>query len=183
MTDKKKKKSIVTGKGDNGYTYVLSGKKLRKDDINLEVVGTIDELSSFIGLAKSLVKKKNTKRILDKIQRDLLVLGSQICKESPQKQKKKINREHIRYLESKIEKLEEHLSFDNFVLTGDDLPSSSLHILHTVTRRLERRVVTLISQTGFEDKNVLVYLNRLSDLFFLLACECSCEQRIGSGEE
>lgn len=180
MSNKKNKKSIVTGKGDTGYTYTLSGDKIRKDDILLEVVGTIDELSSFIGLAKSLSKNKTTEDVLDKIQRDLLILGTQICKGNSNKLKKNIGREHIQYLECKIEKLEEHLSFDNFVLTGDDLPSSSLHILHTVTRRLERRVVTLTDETDFEDKNVLVYLNRLSDLLFLLACDCSCKQRIKS---
>lgn len=178
MSDKKRKKSIVTRRGDAGYTYVHSGEKLRKDDSRLEAVGTIDELSSFIGMAKSLVKDKNLKDILEKLQRDLLILGTQISGLNSKKLKRKITSRHTRYLERKIEKLEKGFSFENFVLTGDNLASSALHIVHTITRRLERRVVVLTNETRFEDKNVLVYLNRLSDLFFLLACECSCEQII-----
>jgi cob(I)alamin adenosyltransferase len=180
-----KKKSIVTGKGDTGYTYTRSGEKIRKDDIRLEVVGTIDELSSFIGLAKSLLKDQNPKDILKKIQKDLLVLGTQISGETLKKLKEKINLKHIQYLEKIIKELEKNLKFENFVLTGDDLTSSALHIIHTITRRVERRVVTLTSEAGFEKKNtknILIYLNRLSDLFFLLACKYSCKEIIKTGE-
>jgi cob(I)alamin adenosyltransferase len=182
LSDKKRKKSIVTRRGDAGYTYVHSGEKLRKDDLRLEAVGTIDELGSFIGMAKSLVKDKNLRDILKKLQRDLLILGTQISGLNSKKLKRKITSKYTRYLESKIEELEKKFSFENFVLPGDDLVSSILHVVHTVARRLERRVVALKSKTEFEDKNVLVYLNRLSDLFFLLACECSCEQTIETEE-
>lgn len=177
-----KKKSIVTGKGDAGYTYTRSGEKIRKDDIRLEVAGTIDELSAFIGLAKSLVKDQPPKGILRKIQKDLLVLGTQFSKRDYEKSKEIFSLDHIKYLEKEIGELEENLTFENFVLTGDDLASSALHILHTITRRLERRVVTLTDETKFDDKNVLIYLNRLSDMFFLLACKCSCKEIIKPGE-
>jgi len=182
MSDKKRKKSIVTKKGDAGYTYVYSGEKLRKDDLRIEAVGTIDELSSFMGMAKSLVKDKNLRDILEKLQRDLLVLGTQISGLNSKKSKRRITSRHTKYLEGKIEELEKRFSFENFVLPGDNLVSSTLHVVHTVARRLERRVVALKNKTEFEDKNVLVYLNRLSDLFFLLACECSCEQIIKTEE-
>jgi len=183
MSDKKKKKSIVSGKGDTGYTYTRLGEKIRKDDIRLEVVGTIDELSSFIGLAKSLVKDRNIENILKTIQEDLLVLGTQLSKRDYGKSKEIFSFDHIKYLEKGIGELEKNLTFENFVLTGDDLASSALHILHTVTRRLERRVVTFTDETKFDDKNVLIYLNRLSDLFFLLACECSCNEINKTGED
>jgi cob(I)alamin adenosyltransferase len=186
MSDKdisKKKKSIVTGKGDAGFTYTRSGKKLKKDNIRIEAVGTIDELSSFIGLAKSLVKEQKLKGILKKIQKDLLVLGTAVSGEAPENLNEKISPNHIQYLEKAINELEKNLTFENFVLTGDDLASSALHILHTITRRLERRVVALINNTAFEDKNALIYLNRLSDLFFLLACECSCKETNKKGED
>jgi len=182
MSNKERKKSIVTKKGDAGYTYVCSGEKLRKDDLRIEAVGTIDELSSFIGMAKSVVKDKNLRDILEKLQRDLLILGTQISGLNSKKSKRKITSRHVRYLEVKIEELEKKFSFENFVLPGDDLVSSTLHVVHTIARRLERRVVALTNETKFEDKNVLVYLNRLSDLFFLLACECSCEQTIKTEE-
>jgi len=182
MSDKERKKSIVTKKGDAGYTFARSGERLRKDDLSLEVVGTIDELSSFTGLAKSLVKDKNLRNILKKIQKDLLILGTQISERNSKKSKGTISPKHTQYLERKIEKLEKGFSLGSFVLAGDDLASSALHIVHTITRRLERRVVALKNKTEFEDKNVLVYLNRLSDLIFLLACQCSCEQTIETEE-
>jgi len=182
MSNKERKKSIVTKKGDAGYTYVCSGEKLRKDDLRIEAVGTIDELSSFMGMAKSMVEDKNLRDILEKLQRDLLILGTQISGLNSKKLKRKITSRHTRYLEGKIEELEKKFSFENFVLTGDDLVSSTLHVVHTVARRLERRVVALKNKTEFEDKNVLVYLNRLSDLIFLLACQCSCEQTIKTEE-
>ena len=63
----KDKNSIVTKKGDGGYTYPYSGDKLSKNDLKLEVIGTMDELSSFLGMAKSLIKGKGDKSILEKI--------------------------------------------------------------------------------------------------------------------
>jgi cob(I)alamin adenosyltransferase len=177
-----KRKSIVTGKGDEGYTYTRSGEKVRKNDIRFEVVGTIDELSSFVGLSKSLVEDKKLRDILRKIQKDLLILGAQVSGEIPKNPEERIERKHIQYLEKIINELEENLKFENFVLTGDDLASSSLHILHTITRRLERRVVTFTDESKFDDENVLIYLNRLSDMFFLLACKCSCKEITGTGE-
>ncbi len=186
MSDKsKKKKSIVTGKGDAGYTYTRTEKKLRKDDISLEVVGTIDELSSFIGLSKSLLKDQKLKDILKRIQKDLLVLGVQVPGGIPKKSEEKIGIKHIQYLEKRINELEKNLRVENFVLTGDDLTSSVLHIVRTITRRLERRVVTLVSKSVFGEqstKNILIYLNRLSDMFFLLACRCSCKEIIKNKE-
>jgi len=117
MSNKKRKKSIVTRKGDAGYTYVHSGNKLRKDDLRIEAIGTIDEFSSFIGMAKSLVEDKNLKDILEKLQRDLLILGTQIYGLGFKKSKRKITSRHTRYLEGKIEELEKKFSFENFVLT------------------------------------------------------------------
>jgi cob(I)alamin adenosyltransferase len=177
-----KKKSIVTGKGDEGYTYTRAGERIRKDDVRIEVVGTVDELSSFIGLAKSLIEDQNVKNVLKRTQKDLFVLGAQVSAGNPEEQKEKIGPNHIQYLEKTIHELEKKLTFKNFVLTGDDLVSSALHIVHTIIRRLERRVVTLTRKNNFENKstkNILIYLNRLSDMFFLLACECSCKEITG----
>jgi len=129
-----------------------------------------------------MVEGKNLRDILEKLQRDLLILGTQISGLNSKKSKRKITSRHARYLEVKIEELEKNFAFENFVLPGDNLVSSTLHVVHTVARRLERRVVALKNKTEFEGKNVLVYLNRLSDLIFLLACQCSCEQTIKTEE-
>ena len=176
MSIKRRKQSIVTRKGDKGYTYVYSGDKLSKDDLRLEVTGTMDELSSFLGMAKSLIKNKDGKDILDKVQKDLFILGSQVSGVGSKKLKREITSKNIRYLENEIEKLEKRFPFKKFVLAGDNLVSSTLHIARTVARRLERRVVALGNKEKYRNKNILVYLNRLSDLLFLLACQYSSEK-------
>ena len=176
MSVKEKKQDIVTKKGDEGYTYVYSGDFLRKDDLRLEVVGTMDELCSFLGMAKSLIKDKSGKNILEKIQKDLFNLGSQISGLGFKNLKRKISSRNIRYLEDRIVKLEKRFPFKNFVLPGDNLVSSTLHVVRTVARRLERRVVALRNKEKFRNKNILIYLNRLSDLLFLLACRYSSEK-------
>jgi len=79
-------------------------------------------------------------------------------------------------LEDKIEKLEKRFPFKDFVLPGDNLVSSTLHIGRTVARRLERRVVALRNKEKFKDKNIIIYLNRLSDLMFLLAIQYSSKR-------
>ena len=176
MPIKKRKQSIVTKKGDQGYTYLSSGDKLSKDDLRLEVMGTMDELSSFLGMAKSLVKDKKDRNILEKIQRDLFILGTQISVLNFKKLKRGVTSKNIGYLENEISRLEKRFVFNNFVLAGDNLVSSTLHIARTVARRLERRMVTLRNKEKFRNKNILVYLNRLSDLMFLLACRYSSEK-------
>jgi len=173
-----RRQSIVTKKGDRGYTYPYSGDKLSKDDLRLEVVGTMDELCSFLGMAKSLVKDKSGKNILRKIQKDLFTLGTQISGLGSKKLKRRITSKNIRYLEDRIKKLEKRFPFKDFVLPGDNLVSSTLHVARTITRRLERRAVTLRNKGKFKSKNILVYLNRLSDLIFLLACRYSPESPV-----
>jgi len=176
MSIKERKQSIVTKKGDRGYTYRYSGDKLSKDNLSLEVVGTTDELCSFLGMPKSLIKDKSGKDILERIQRDLFILGTQISGISSKKLKRRITSPNIQYLEQRIKGLEKRSPFKNFVLPGDNLVSSTLHVARTVARRLERRVVALRNKEKFKNKNILVYLNRLSDLIFLLACRYSSEK-------
>ena len=163
------KQGIVTKKGDGGYTYVYSGDKLSKDDLKLEAVGTMDELSSFLGMAKSLVKDKRGKNILEKIQKDLFNLESQISGMDSRKLKSKISSRNIRYLEDRIKKLEKKFPFKDFVLSGGNLVSSVLYITCSIARRLERRIVALRNKEKLKAKNILIYLNRLSDLLFLLS--------------
>ncbi|MEA3560419.1 MAG: cob(I)yrinic acid a,c-diamide adenosyltransferase [Candidatus Omnitrophota bacterium] len=169
MLIKKRKQSIITKKGNKGYTYLSSGDKLSKDDLRFEAAGTMDELSSFLGMAKSLVKDKKDRNILEKIQRDLLIIGAQISVLNFKKLKRGLTSKNVGYLENEISRLEKRFVFNNFVLAGDNLVSSSLHIARAVARRLERRVITLKNKEKFRNENILVYLNRLSDLIFLLA--------------
>ena len=173
MVTERRTRSIVTKKGDNGNTYVLSGHKLSKEDLRLEVVGTMDELSSFLGMAKSLINDKGGKDILERVQNDLFIVGSRISGGRYQKSGKSSLSTYIKYLENEIKKLEKKYPFRGFVLSGNNLCSATLHVARTVARRLERRVVALKNKKKFKNKNILIYLNRLSDLIFLLACKYS----------
>ena len=165
------KQSIVTKKGDRGYTYAYSGDKLSKDDLKLETIGTIDELNSFVGMAKSLIKDEKDKNILEKIQKDLFNLESQISGIGSGKPKSKISLKNVQYLEQIIKKIEKRFPFKDFVLPGNSVASSVLFITCSITRRMERRVVALEHKEKFKAKNILIFLNRLSDLVFLLACK------------
>jgi len=171
--EKKRGQSIVTKIGDKGYTYLYSGDKLPKDDLRLEAIGTMDELGSFLGMAKSLVEDKSGKNILERIQRDLFILETQISGLGSKKLKRRVTSKNIQYLEQRIKELEKRFLFKDFVLPGDNLVSSVLHVARTIARRLERRVVALRNKEKFKNKNIIVYLNRLSDLIFLLACRYS----------
>ncbi|MCK5706644.1 MAG: cob(I)yrinic acid a,c-diamide adenosyltransferase [Candidatus Aureabacteria bacterium] len=162
---------ITTKKGDNGTTSQLKGKPISKDDIKIEAIGTVDELCSFIGMAKSIVNKKTTKNILTNVQKDLFVIGSEIVSNPSYNLKKRIDTDNIKILEAKISYFEKNNKKNNmcFVISGKNLASSTVDVARTVARKLERRIVTLKKKKKLKNKNILIYLNRLSDLLFLIA--------------
>jgi cob(I)alamin adenosyltransferase len=171
MKTKEKKKGIVTKIGDGCFTRAYSGAKLKKDDLGCETVGTIDELCAFLGMAKSLVKDKPGKEILDRIQNDLSIVCSQVSGwGSPKKTKTIILPTHVEYLENKIKILEKKTPVSGFINPGGNTVSSVIHVCRAVARRLERRAVSFFKKPDYKNKDILAYLNRLSDLLFLLAC-------------
>ncbi len=166
--------SILTKKGDKGFTFLFS-QKIRKDDERIEAIGTLDELSSFLGIGKSFLPQKE-RNTITQIQRDLFLLGEKICRG---KKSKKGMGEKISCLEKGIERREKKLKLDKkFILSGDNVISAIFHFSRALTRRAERRVATLIRKRLLKDKEVLVYLNRLSDLLFLIAYECRKKRKI-----
>jgi len=164
---------IVTKKGDKGKTSLYQGKPVSKDHIRMEACGTIDELSSYLGLAKSMIKSKNIINIIESIQKDLFILATELVTEAKalKKLKRRIDSSFIDYLDKAILDLEEKkgLKIRCFQLPGASSVSSVLDISRTITRRAERRVATLGRKKLLSNKYILVYLNRLSDLLFLLA--------------
>jgi cob(I)alamin adenosyltransferase len=173
MTVRVGQKSVVTKKGDSGYTYEYSGYRLGKDDLRIETVGRMDELNAFLGMAKSLMKDKKGKNILEKIQNDLFVMETQFSGQGSKKVKKSISSEDIAHLEDEIKRLEKKFRFVGFIIPGDNLLSSILHVARTIARRVEHEMVFLRNKRIAKGKNILIYLNRLSDLLFLLACRYS----------
>ena len=164
---------IVTKKGDKGKTSLYQGKRVSKDHIRMEACGVLDELSSYLGLAKSMIKNRKIGSIIESIQKDLFILGTEIVTEGPalKKLKRRIDSSFIDYLDKVILDLEEKkgLKIKCFQLPGVSSVSSILDISRTIARKLERRVTTLGKKRLISNKCILVYLNRLSDLLYLLA--------------
>jgi ATP:cob(I)alamin adenosyltransferase len=165
--------SIVTKTGDKGKTDLFGGRQVSKDDLRIEVLGDLDELCSFLGLAKSLVKNKQAKVIIENIQRDLFIMGSEVATEARHigKLKCRICQAHILGLEKRIEQMERGMNLwqPGFCLPGKNTPAAITDIARTIARRVERRIVTFSRRKSFKNADVLIYLNRLSDLLFILA--------------
>ncbi|MCQ9205411.1 MAG: cob(I)yrinic acid a,c-diamide adenosyltransferase [Omnitrophica bacterium] len=173
-------KSIVTKTGDKGKTSLCQGRRVNKDNVRIEACGVLDELCSYLGLAKSLIKAGKIKKTIETIQKDLFVIGTELATEKKfiSQIKKRISFEQINYLEKIINSLERNSKLIKpcFQLPGHNLLSSSLDVSRTIARKLERRTTTLIRKKVLADNHILVYLNRLSDLLYLLA-------RLGSKED
>lgn len=165
--------SIVTKTGDKGKTGLYAGKRVSKDSLRVEIFGSLDELCSFMGLARSLVKDSNTRSIIEDIQRELFVVGAEVATESRYlgKLKRRIGADHIGRLEEQIYALESKAGFEKgcFCLPGGNPAAAALDVARTMTRKVERRLVTLSRRGLLKNPDVLVYMNRLSDLLFILS--------------
>jgi cob(I)alamin adenosyltransferase len=164
---------IYTKGGDKGETALHGGKRVFKDIIRIEAYGTIDELNSFIGLAATVISDRKVISVLEKIQNYLFVLGADLSSPEIEENKKKniprITEEHCTDLEKQIDYFDSlNVELKNFILPGGNQGASFLHVCRTICRRGERKVVTLNKEENI-GKNIIIFLNRLSDLFFVLA--------------
>ena len=160
---------IYTKTGDGGKTSLFDNSRVWKSDERISSYGTIDELNSILGIAISLDLDSEIKKILVKIQNDLFIVGSDLANPDMSNTKIRTTEDMVEFLEDKIDTLEVELpDLVNFILPGGTLSSSILHLSRTVSRRSETHVVAL-SQKEEINKISCVYLNRLSDLLFILA--------------
>lgn len=167
---------IVTKKGDKGKTSLFAGGFVDKDHVIVEACGTLDELCSFLGMAKSFLKNRSAKNILEDIQNDLFIVGAEVsCKAGlAGRLKKRMNSVYVARLDKIIGKLEKKNQLRKiFCLPGENSLSGVLDVARTIARRAERRVVTLSKKRMLKNPHILVYLNRLSDLLYLLARSCA----------
>lgn len=164
---------IVTKTGDKGKTSLFGGRRVNKDSLRIEACGVLDELSCFLGVSRSQIKDRKKKKFIEAIQKDLFNIGTEIAAQAKiaERLAKRINRASVRYLEEYIDRLERKKVYQKkcFHIPGQNLISANLDISRAVSRKLERRVVTLRRRKMLGNGQVLVYLNRLSDLLFLLA--------------
>lgn len=158
---------IYTRTGDDGTTSLYGGKRVRKDNLRISAYGTIDELNSALGvLISHLETNEEITEFLIKIQNDLLYIGSYLA---GSKISLKEVGERVGQMEKVIDKLDNQLpSLKNFILPNGSAESSFSHLVRAVSRRAERKIVSLIDEEGI-DQRILQYLNRLSDLMFVIA--------------
>jgi cob(I)alamin adenosyltransferase len=156
---------IYTRKGDNGSTRLGEGTRVKKDNPRVECYGNVDELNSLVGLFRSLNVPEGIDRILSEIQHDLFDLGGELCIPGHQM----IREERIQFIENEIDSLNKDLApLKEFVLPGGTQAAAIGHVARTVCRRAERSLVTLSQSEDVTDL-ALSYLNRLSDLLFVMA--------------
>ena len=162
---------IYTKTGDKGKTSLASGKRVNKDHIRIKSYGSIDELNSILGIVRETISKKN-KKMISEIQNDLFDLGADLATPIVSKPKFKplrITEKQVSKIEKWIDQFNKNLSpLNSFILPGGSLSASYLHNGRTVARRAETNIVTLSSREKVNPQ-ALIYINRLSDLFFVMA--------------
>ena len=162
---------IYTKTGDKGDTGLFGGDRVSKDHPRIEAYGAVDELNSLLGVVRSLKPGKRADGILGRIQNDLFVLGADLATKKKSKRSliPHVDGSHILMLEQTIDAAQLSLPpLKVFILPGGTPAASYLHYARTVCRRAERSVVRLMRSERVNE-NILIYLNRLSDLLFVLA--------------
>lgn len=165
---------IYTKTGDKGDTGLIDGSRISKSDLRIIAYGVVDEANSHIGLIISNIEKNSifddVKKILLNVQQDLFVLGAELANPNTLKDDNMlVKREMISTIEKYIDNFDSELApISNFILPGGSIESSLLHICRTVVRRAETSAVALAKEQKI-NQEILTYLNRISDLFFVLA--------------
>ena len=173
---------IYTKTGDKGLTGLIDGKRIPKSDIRIIAYGSIDELNSYIGLSISLLSQHRTNNnnnnqsfsdiiiTLNRIQNELFIIGSDLADPDLSKSTSlRVQSTMITVLETDIDNYEKELSpITYFILPGGSVESSTLHIARSITRRAETNVSKLLLKDKINNL-VLIYLNRLSDLLFVIS--------------
>jgi len=160
---------IYTRKGDQGETSLLGGDRVSKDSPRIEAYGTVDELNSALGFAASTVLSQVVRETLTRAQLDLFSLCADLAQAAPS-HGFRIQASHWEALETLIDDFEKSLPpLRHFVLPGGSSGAAAVHVARTVCRRAERRVLRAIKDAGPVNPEILTYLNRLSDLLFVIA--------------
>jgi cob(I)alamin adenosyltransferase len=168
---------IYTKTGDDGTTGLLGSGRVPKDDARIDAYGTIDELNAALGLARSQGLDTEADALVAQLQDDLFVAGSALADPAPTGRfYHAIDDKHVSRIEAAIDALDGGLPpLTHFILPGGTLPAAQLHLARAICRRAERLTVKLARQPGESvSAAVIIYLNRLSDLLFVLARAVNC---------
>lgn len=163
---------LYTKTGDKGQTGLIGGTRVPKNDIRLEAYGTVDELNSYIGLLTTYQIPESELQFLRFIQNKLFTIGSHLATDKTKVALHKasvLDDESILRIEKEIDRLDESLpALNSFILPGGSQSGALCHICRTVARRAERRLFDL-NEIHNVDSQILIFVNRLSDYFFILA--------------
>ncbi len=176
---------IYTRTGDEGATALFGGARVGKDHPRVEAYGDVDELNAALGMARAIEMMPRIDEVLVPIQKDLFAIGALLAtpdhdKMKEQLSKARVDNDRIEQLERAIDACEQELEpLRSFIIPGGTPKAAALHVARTVCRRAERRVVRLAQEIELPPL-VVIYLNRLSDLLFMLARVAN--KRAGAGE-
>ena len=160
---------FFTGKGDSGNTYLFDGSKVSKDNPTLDLIGTIDEVNAYIGLAISLIEQPETKKDLWMIQTTLSKVMGVIAGASESVINEFDVGKSTEWLEDKIDSYGRELNNPKrFTYPGKNTAGAALDICRAVTRKMERRAVGFLRENPKIEKKILAYMNRLSSLLYII---------------
>jgi cob(I)alamin adenosyltransferase len=164
---------LYTRRGDSGETDLFGGERVSKDHLRVRAYGEVDELNACIGTAAAASDQKDIVECSQRIQSTLFDLGSFLATPSPERRAKasipEVRETHVAALESEIDRFEEELEpLRSFILPGGTRAAAAFHLARTVCRRAERGAVQLDLDEPLGGQS-LRYLNRLSDLLFVMA--------------
>ncbi|MBP7563585.1 MAG: cob(I)yrinic acid a,c-diamide adenosyltransferase [Candidatus Cloacimonetes bacterium] len=159
--------SISTKGGDKGMTSLWSGERVWKDDARVDAYGTLDELDAHLGEAKHYVKIEKIREIIEIVQNELMKVMGELAALSKE-YLIPLTQADVDRLTNYVHEFESIVQLKGFVIPGNTIQSAKLDVCRTIARRAERRIISLQRQTEV-DPLILQYVNRLSDLCFIMA--------------
>ena len=159
---------IYTKTGDDGNTGFRGNFRIAKSHPRIMACGTVDEANAAIGIVLTNVLDEDVSQLLSQIQNDLFLLGSDLSNQNLNDLKNRVSLDMIEKLEGSIDKFESELpAITNFILPGGNVAAAQIHQVRTIVRRAETLVVKLSDKDEI-NSNSIIYLNRLSDLMFVI---------------
>ena len=173
---------FYTSRGDDGFTGLLGEGRVEKSSARIDALGDVDEAGSALGLSRALARSPQVPAILLQVQRDLYGLMAELAATPENAPKfRVIDAGRVAWLEAQVEALSAQVEIPReFIVPGDTVEGAFVDLARTVVRRAERRVAALFHEGGFENQEILRYLNRLSSLCFLI--ELAENQASGQGK-
>jgi cob(I)alamin adenosyltransferase len=172
---------IYTKTGDDGTTGLIGGSRVKKYDLRLEAYGTVDELNATIGVLRSAKLPADVVEVLSKIQNKLFNIGSLLASDEKGEAftaSLAITESDIQIVEKAIDSYQNQLpELTNFIIPGGDFSSAQCHVARTVCRRAERRILEFAEHSKVQPE-IVIYVNRLSDFFFVLSRKLAFDNNI-----